>query len=350
MKKLLLFILCLAFTHLSQAQLTVEKKQSTLLTKKTADWCSSCGSWGWSLFSGLVEDNEENAILIAAHDSGGLLSKAAEELVDNFNGDAGQPRFFRNTEQFDVNSINASMVQADIKSAVASSASSSPVANTAVFGAVANGKISIDVKSEFFEAASGDFYVSVLILEDGFIAPQSRQGNNASHKKLLRAAADGLTFGKVLISGDVTEGTTFDHTFSIDMGQNWDMEKLELAAIIWKKENDRYTFINGSIFDDVQEAIVASTTELDGNFSLTAFPTLASTSVQLNIQTLVPQKYTQIQLIDINGRAVRSLYQGSLDAGEHTFQINRSNDIVAGQYFIQLQTDLGALTQPIIFK
>lgn len=90
-KKTFMLLVAALFIMKAAAQ-QVEEVQRTLITKRTASWCINCGTWGWTLFDGLVADNEDKSVLIAAHYDGDLENAAAEEITDNFGG-FYQPRF-----------------------------------------------------------------------------------------------------------------------------------------------------------------------------------------------------------------------------------------------------------------
>ena len=56
MKKIILLLSVFFYLGMNAIAQTVEAKQNTLITKKTATWCSFCGTWGWDFFENLVED------------------------------------------------------------------------------------------------------------------------------------------------------------------------------------------------------------------------------------------------------------------------------------------------------
>ena len=70
----LLLFFALSFSNIHAQD--VPEVQRTLLTKVTATWCPSCGSWGWSFFEDIIEDNTGKATFMGAHHSGNLVSSA----------------------------------------------------------------------------------------------------------------------------------------------------------------------------------------------------------------------------------------------------------------------------------
>ena len=72
-----LLIACL-FAMQAIAQ-QVAQVQRSIVTKRTADWCPNCGTYGWTYFKDAIEQNGDKAVFIAAHYSGGLAAPAANE-------------------------------------------------------------------------------------------------------------------------------------------------------------------------------------------------------------------------------------------------------------------------------
>jgi hypothetical protein len=56
MKRIYILLTFVFFINLLQGQ-DVPETQQSLISKVTATWCINCGTWGWSLYEGLEQDN-----------------------------------------------------------------------------------------------------------------------------------------------------------------------------------------------------------------------------------------------------------------------------------------------------
>jgi len=81
MKKVLLPI-CFFFAFLTAQAQEVPEVQKTLISKISADWCPPCGTWAWDLFHDLVNDNDNQAVLMAVHHSGGLETPTSNAFAN----------------------------------------------------------------------------------------------------------------------------------------------------------------------------------------------------------------------------------------------------------------------------
>jgi len=57
----------------------VQEKQMSIVVKKTATWCSNCGSWGWQWFKDVIDDSHQ---IISTYSEG-------FNVVFLFNSEAG---------------------------------------------------------------------------------------------------------------------------------------------------------------------------------------------------------------------------------------------------------------------
>jgi len=126
-KTITLFLLFCGINSAMLAQ-DVPEKQQALITKIAADWCSPCGTWGWTMFENLIQDNDANAVLITAHHSGNLVTQTSSAFADNLNH-ISQPRFYLGNQDQAINSISIESKRQSIKEAVDNLATQAPIVN-----------------------------------------------------------------------------------------------------------------------------------------------------------------------------------------------------------------------------
>ncbi len=322
----------------------VEQVQRTLLTKKTASWCSKCGTWGWQMFEGLLDQNSNKAVLFAAHYSGDLINNTAIAITDNFGG-AGQPIFYVNNEDQFVNSGNVSAKLDEVRGQVDANFQQAPLANAGIEATLAGTELTIKTKTRFFQATEGKYYLGLYILENNLVSPQAANSNTAIHQKVLRTAVTTDHFGQLIADGTVPVDTEVDHTFTYQMPSGLTKENTEIAIVIWKVAGGDFEVVN--TFSTTQIDIPNSTESLaSGSLQLEVqYATSGVTEVVLQLQEA--QKALEVQLIDLQGRIVRSLAQGNFGEGRHAFQLSKDG-LSKGLYLVRLAGDNAQLTRRVV--
>ena len=348
-KKLLLFSLLFIFSLQIFAQ--VPQEQRSLITKVSATWCPPCGGWGWDMFENLVEDNQDNAILIAAHYSGDLFNPTADEIAANVDAPY-QPTFFLNNDNQNITSSNASSKRTVIKDAVTASSSELPVANMLIdvlFEPVTR-QLQVSTNTKFFQEATGEYYIATYIIENEVVNFQANQGDNAIHEKILRGAITAETFGELIAEGTIAADSEFSHSnIDYDLDADWNIEHLEFVSVIWKKVDDKYEFVNANITTEWAMTVSAN----DVNELVTSMkvqPTVASTMTTVSIDLDQEIENARIELYDFSGKKVDEIFQGRIATGNSTFVIEKSEGITNGMYLVVLQTEQGPITRKVIFE
>ncbi|MBK8563844.1 MAG: T9SS type A sorting domain-containing protein [Saprospiraceae bacterium] len=309
----------------------VEQQQRSLVTKRTADWCPHCGTWGWNYFKDAIEDNGDKAVFIAAHYDGGLRVAAAEEISENLGG-GYQPRFFLNATDQGVSSGNVNAKLTALKEAIDANFDQAPQVNCGFEPIFVDGTIKVDAKVKFFQAVQGEYYLGVYLLESNVTAYQASIGNNAVHPKLFRASFTPETFGQLISNGGAPAGQEvslqYSHSVSVVAGR-----ELEVIGIIWKKEGDKYIPVNVWGTDEIT-AVSAIDEKIPGN-SLKVASNVIKESTTIVINLINDQTNASIELFDLNGRQVSTIYKGHLKQGYQTISAEIAG--TAGTYFIRLK-------------
>lgn len=247
----LLFCLVLIYTSCSKDDnnkqgdhsLTANQRQWGLAINYTATWCGPCGSWGSPLIHELSQVDE--VVAITVHSANDPMFNSA--LYKSFNADRPSgdiiPSFWIGDEKSqELNTMNSLLQQI-------------PVAGIGIESSQTESSITIKTKTEFFMAGSGQYYLSVLILEDGINGSESA-GNykqngvadpvNYKHDFVLRASSvNNNVYGEELISNP-EKGSIVDKEYEIVLNPGWD-QHVYPVAILWQVNlfsNPQYRFIN----------------------------------------------------------------------------------------------------------
>jgi hypothetical protein len=211
----------------------------------TATWCGHCGNWG----APLIHDYSKAAstvVAICAH-SGDPMSN---DLYASFTADrttgGGIPSFWVG----DTKTTNGNAMK-DLL------ASGNAVAGVDYTYKVEGGVMTVSTETKFFSAGSGDYYLSVLVLEDGIdgssSAGQYKQSGTANsypnddyrHDFVLRASSvSGNAYGQ-LLGSNPPKDKVYTKEYKINVDASW--KNPYAVAIIWNKvagNAPQYKFVN----------------------------------------------------------------------------------------------------------
>ncbi|MCF8332411.1 MAG: Omp28-related outer membrane protein [Bacteroidales bacterium] len=215
----------------------------------TATWCGPCGDWGAPLINDL--NAEGKTVAITAHASGDPMYDS--DLYNSFQqdrpGGGGIPSFWVG----DTKSGSSSAIS-DLQNLKSQTA----VAGIDLDFNISGGSASVETAVKFFEQGTGDYYLSVFVLEDGIDGSSSagqyeQSGTSNSypnddyeHNYVLRASSvNGQAYGE-LIATDPASGKTVNNSYDIPVDGQW-TNNVYIAAILWNYESGAspsYKFIN----------------------------------------------------------------------------------------------------------
>ncbi|MCU0346472.1 MAG: T9SS type A sorting domain-containing protein [Saprospiraceae bacterium] len=339
------FLVAALFLVQGMAQ-QVEQQQRSLITKRTASWCTFCGTWGWSFFENAIEQNEEKAILLAAHYSGDLVVDAAADITSNFGG-VSQPRFFFNQTDHGVSSGNSAAKLTALKALVDAAYEQAPVANSGFDPVYVNGEIKVNAKVKFFQAAEGEYFLGMYLLEDNVVSFQQSVGNNAVHKNIMRFSFTDDSFGLPIVNGSVTANQEFDLDFALPIGDPAGKD-YEVLGIIWKKENGKYIPVNVWSNDNI--ALVSNTSVENPKYEMIVYPTVTSEVAGIDVQLIEDQPLASIDVFDAKGNLVTNVHKGSLKKQGNSFQITKAQVGASGLYFVKITSPAFVGVKKVIFN
>jgi hypothetical protein len=333
-QSLILAIIYLSALTASSAQdITVPATQRTLISKRTASWCSLCGGWGWTFFRNLIDDNADKAVLLGVQYDGQHTTPTSLALAANFGG-VSQPIFFVNNVNQQVTSSTAASARTAIANQVNTAYAAQPVAQTGLKLIFDNSTqmLTVQSKTRFFQASSGEYYLGLYVVQKSFIGFQAGQGSSAQHKERLFTHLGSTPFGEWLASGAIAAGTEYSGSAQINLsGQQ--VSNLRIVSILWKKEGNTYRVVNTNDEDN----FLSPSNQRESVFSevsIKAFPNLLSADATLYITTELEQPLeSTIWLTNLTGRKVSNLFQGLLTSGSLQFRVN-SFGLTPGVYLL----------------
>lgn len=219
----------------------------------TSTTCSICGSKGGPLIHKFAKD-APHGVVIALHVNGNSDPMANNQLSYGFSGDrpsgGGIPSFWVGDTKIATSDENAMINLLGTGNAVAGiDLKYSRSGNT----------MKVETLTKFFTAASGMYYLSVYILEDGIDgssnAPQgyvqpgasySYPNDDYKHDFVIRAASANNSVKGELIATDPAKDKEISKTYSIALDPSW-KKTLYAVAVIWKYDPNasmKYSYVN----------------------------------------------------------------------------------------------------------
>lgn len=234
------------------SNILVEEKNTSILNKLTATWCSPCGSWGWMMNEELIELAGDKAIPISTYNSGSSLffTQTSVDLVASFSPYQGWPTFYvngvsRNDEV--PGGISYGGTKAACLNTINEFAEQIPVANTGFVVQFKGNQLSVYTKTKFFSTqdAQNEYYLAAYVIENNVMGEQEGKPEEVPHPHVLRTGLSENTYG-VPIDIESLAGNEFSYTFTSTSDPEWIQENLTVITVIWRKMGDKYEFVNAS--------------------------------------------------------------------------------------------------------
>ncbi|MEM9991636.1 MAG: T9SS type A sorting domain-containing protein [Bacteroidota bacterium] len=338
---------CLLLGGTLQAQ-EIQQEQISLITKKTATWCPTCGGQAWGSFLDMIDENGDKAISIAAHFSSAseLYSSTAAALVSNFQSSPGQPVFYYNSTR--LNGRGSATVQ-DVTERVSNAFEQTPLVGLGLEAAFENGQFTVAYALEFLEATTGDYQIGFYPIRKSVIANQASRGSNADHKQILDEALLDANFGIPVSSGDIAVGSTVQQRLVINAAgytDDIDNENLELAVIVWKKVGDNdYEYINAAVTDVMAGTLsdVETFNKTEANLEIR---NIGGNTVSLALTNNAVLENAQLNIYSMDGRLLATPLRGRIATGTRQVQFAAE----AGVYIAHLFVDGKQLSKKFIIQ
>ncbi len=212
----------------------------------TAKWCGPCGSWGAPLIKSLADVNRSVAITNHASNDPMYNQDLYQSMAADRPTGGGIPSFWVADEK-----VTTSNAVSKMNETVGKPATTGIILKYSVSG----GKMEVETRTKFFSAGTGEYYLSVYVLESGIPGgsansspPYTQSGAsdpNYTHDYVLRASNTGQAYGELLVSNPAADETV-DKKYSITVDPTW-VNDLYAAAILWKYDataSPKYIFVN----------------------------------------------------------------------------------------------------------
>jgi hypothetical protein len=303
MKKLLLLpSLLVTFTAFAQTPLNVAMP---IVQKATATWCGPCGDWGWDLMDQIRQDNNAKAAVFSCY---------GDEFSKYFSQTSGDLSSWRQTyPNWGVNNINrtafdlsgsvvATATRNTVKATVDSFAATQPVASTGFTYSINGSLLTVNTKTKFWMQGTGDYYLAAYIIEDSVYGTQQGKTGNVYHRDVLRASmTSSSSYGVPLASGAISINSEYPQTFTYALDPTWDMNRIKVLTVIWKKALSKYAFVNANN----KESFGTGVANVDALENFNVYPNPATSVVNIS-GTLSTTEDIQIRLVNALGQVVYS--------------------------------------------
>jgi hypothetical protein len=341
MKKRLMLTFLSSVTFLAAQAQEAANVHKTVLTKFTADWCGPCGSWGWDQMEQII-DNKASLKLIpfAFHyDS----DNAALNLTQAYGQPLGNALGLNDVDGIPSFSVGSHCLNqasyGEVSSEAATQTTPAAVANAGFSTSITGNTMKVKLKTKFFAAATGQFSVGVYLVEDGIVAEQNGQGANAVHPFTLRAT-NLPPLGAALTGSSFTANQTFESEVTINLDPSWNKNKLSVFTIVWKDGNK---IVNANDIASSTTGINNVNTDVIGS----TYPNPVTDQFSLVLKETV--KDARVDLIDITGRHIATLHQGTITHGE-VVSLTRPEGTAMGMYLLKISASGTSQVQKIAFK
>lgn len=351
MKSILIcsFGLLLATNLMAQDSIHVAEVQTTLVTKRTATWCSICGGYAWDMMKRLQSNYDSTeAIAVSAHHSSSsrLYSEVAKAWIDAFQPAFSQPRFYVGTQ---VVGGGDPGTESTIENRIAADRDTDPLAGVGLQVAYEPETRSMRVRARmsFFRAAgAGNYRLGLYLLERQVVAEQANQSGASEHNNVLRESLTDQAFGTLLHQGAVTAGLEYDKELFYTLPEPYRIDNVRILAVIWSDQPEQIEVVNARATAQFAEFVATNTRDphLPGTFRLWQNPVVDDIQVRLSPITALPTLTWRI--VQADGRIWQSGHWSGLSPVEQDRHLSVAN-LPTGLYYLQLIA--GARSQTLTF-
>eukprot|EP01012_Entosiphon_sulcatum_P013966 TRINITY_DN19118_c0_g1_i1.p1 TRINITY_DN19118_c0_g1~~TRINITY_DN19118_c0_g1_i1.p1 ORF type:complete len:359 (-),score=52.87 TRINITY_DN19118_c0_g1_i1:992-2068(-) len=352
MKKLALLLLASAALNNASAQVPAPLKENKgMFAKISATWCGPCGAWGWTLMDGLISTNANDIpISFFPSSSDGApwqnldFYNATNVTFSNAISFTGYPSYSANfVDKSAANtsggSVNTAGVTTDVNAALASFRTAPVVASTGYTYKIVGNNITVDTKTKFWAAASGNYYLAVLLLENAKHIQNSQSGV-VQHHGVLRASMSTNVWGEQIATGSIAANAEYTKSYTFTVTDTkWDKTLFHPVVVLFKQNGSKYDYVNGN--DKYGFATSVANVGTMQNVSVYPNPATEQATVAVSLDKAAD---VNITLVDAVGRVVYNSGNLQFGTGVNAHFINTSS-LAAGVYNVNIQSEGNVETQ-----
>ncbi len=318
---------------------TVTKEQTPLVVKKTATWCTPCGTWGWELFDEIWNEAGDKSVILEMHNSSSsaLFSSDALAFYGLHEPKSSTPVFYVNTKNKVAYSasggIYPSATKTNILNAVNATNSLTPVVNSGFAYSTSGNELKINTKVRFFQNATGEYYLGVYVVEDNVQASQSGISGIATHKRILRASVTPNIEGTLISNGSVSIGEEFIDSITFTLNSSWDTNNIKVFTVIWKKVGTKFHYENATI----KQGILSVKHLIKNELNVNLYPNISSgdQEIMLDVKGTSNEALT-IEVFNQVGAKINTVFTGLLKSDKESFNVNPTKSLSKGLYFVNI--------------
>ncbi len=257
-----LFLISCTSTEVDEPQKNTEETKSApaivleniskpVIFDYTSTGCPGCGSWGAPVFDMFSAEFKSDIVPIAVHIKYGdpMITPESEAIGNNRTGSRYTPQIWvdsKNAMVLSGTSINGSGTITNIRKQLNDKIATEPSVALGVSQLIDNDKLLVRFKSQTLKKLEGEYYHSVLILENDLIHQQNDAAYNPFiHHHVIRTSSNGA-FGRQYEMSLLSEGQTFEEELSFDIDPSWNKDNLYVVGLVWKKIGQNYTLVNSN--------------------------------------------------------------------------------------------------------
>lgn len=318
-----------------------------VIVKVTSTECNVCGLKAWDELKEVIDLYDDDAVIMAVHplELSLLFSNTSLEFVENMPQFFGTPSFYINREVQPF-----SFWLGGVRETIEAFQERQVIAHPFVNYTIEDNELKVEVKTEFFKKANRPHHVSVFVLEDEVVEDQSSRGPDETHSKILRTHIGEAVFGTLLSEEPIEIGQVFSNNYSLTLNEEWNANKIQIAVIIWERNTDNYVIVNSNVATE-PTALSTSTNFLEAaQVELSIQPTILVDATTINVTLPTALENLNLNLMNVLGQTVQTVFSGDLTKGNHSFLLNRNDYNSRGLYFLVLEKGGSKLTQKIIIK
>lgn len=221
------------------------QKQRAGIFKQTGTWCGACPGAA-TTFNNLYSQFGDDFIGIANHGANGDPMENPP-VFSSFRSD-------RNSSGFPGLFIDALISQSEAANEITGWLAKTCEAGVDLLHELSGDTMKVDVQVKFFNNMSGQYYLSVFVLENGIDGgpdagayAQTSGGSGYTHDHVMRTVQTMTDFYGEYITQDPIAEDVIDKTYNIPLDASWVKENLYVAAVIWRFDPNgtpRFNYVN----------------------------------------------------------------------------------------------------------
>jgi hypothetical protein len=201
-------------------------------------------------------------------------------------------------------------------------------------------KLQVVVKSTALEPnMNGIYRINAAIVESNLIGyqqhfPECPGGDSYNHRFVLRAL-NFIPVGDIIVNGNWAQQTSFTRTFIMDVDEDWVESNCDVLLYIDKMQGPlNYSEIQQAIKQGVTRPMGVEPVTPANSAFLGVFPNPVKGTAKIHL-SIVQAGKAKIELIDMNGKNVKTLTDQKLDSGLYNLEFDASA-IPSGNYLIRM--------------